>query len=344
VTVHTTASIAGLKSKTFELGPVRAEPGTVARGLLPVAKRPDGTAIGIPIVVVHGSEPGPVLVVDAAAHGDEQEGTLAVLRVLREVDPKALRGTLVAVPVLHVTAMESLHRTNVTDHWQGDMNRLFQPGVPEGNLTQRIAHAYIDQVAARADAVISLHSGASYMWWSHQGVIGTDPKSRELAKLLGADWNILWEDVALSGTCRAACAERGIPQVTLEVAGAGDRMLGRFEEHTGRIADAVFNVMRHKGMIDGTATVAGGWTVVHTRAVRSGQGGLMDPAADLLARVRTFVPAGTPLLNLYDVFGEVAEEVTAPVDGYVMGVRIYPYAPAGWPLVWMGVVSEELSG
>lgn len=330
------------ESRAFEIGPVRAEPGTVARGLLPVAMGADGNPIGIPLVIVRGVQPGPVLVVDAAAHGDEQEGTVAVLRLLREVDPAALRGTLIAVPVLHVPAMESLHRANVTDHWQGDMNRLFQPGVPEGNLTQRLAHQYIDQVAARADAVISLHSGASYMWWSHQGVIGTGPQSRDLARLLGAEWDILWEDVALSGTCRAACAERGIPQVTLEVAGAGDRMLGRFEEYTGRIAAAVLNVMRHKGMIDGSPTSARSWTVVHTRAVRSHQGGLLEPVPDLLARVRTFVRAGTPLFTLSDIFGREAEQVAAPVDGYLMGVRTYPYAPAGWPLAWMGIVSEEI--
>lgn len=324
----------------FTLGPVHAEPGTVARGLLPIAQRADGSPIGIPLVVVHGAEHGPVLCVDAAAHGDEQEGSIAVLRLLRTIDPATLRGTLVTVPALHVPAMEALHRANPTDHWHGDLNRQF-PGQPEGNLTQRVAHAYVDQVASRANAVISLHSGASYMWWSYQGVIGTDPASRELGQLLGEDWDILWEDVALAGTCRAACAERGIPQVTLEVAGAGDRALGRFEEHTGRMVEAICNVMRHKGMIDGTPTTARRWTVVRTRAVRSARAGLIEPHRDL--RPRTFVRAGTPLLHLYDFFGQDQELVRAPVDGYVMGIRSYPYAPPGWPLVWMGVVTEEIT-
>jgi len=331
--------MAVLTRDPFALGTIDVEPGTVGRGLLPVATRADGSPIGIPLVIVHGREPGPVLCVDAAAHGDEQEGTIAILRLLRTIDPAALRGTLIAVPTLHIPAMESLHRTNLADHWQGDLNRVF-PGIADGNLSQRIANAYVEKVASRAEAVITLHSGASYLWWSHQGVIGPEPLSRSLGQLLGAEWDILWEDVALAGTCRSACAQRGIPQVTLEVAGAGDRFMGRFETYTDRMADAVRNVMRHKGMIAGTPTTARKWTIVHTRAVRSAQAGLIEPAAGL--QLRSFVRAGTPLIRISDVFGEVRENVAAPADGYVMGIRTYPYAPPGWPLIWMGIVSEEV--
>jgi predicted deacylase len=298
-----------------------------------VATRADGSIIGIPVVVINGEQPGPVLVVDAGAHGDEQEGTMAVFQLLQALDPAALRGTVVAVPVLHIPAMEALHRTNPTDHWQGDLNRVF-PGNASGNLSQRVAEVYSNVIVAQADLVVSLHSGASYLWWSPMVAIGPDAESLALSKLLGPGWNLLSRHDVPGGSAREACAARGVPQITIEIGGAGDRYPYRFAHHTGRIVDAILNLMRHKGMIDGAAQSAESWTVVRTYAVRSGRAGMLAPAREL--NVRGFVRAGTPLMDLLDVFGERRETVVAPTDGYVMAIRTYQYAPPGWPIVWMG--------
>src|SRR5690606_23170274 len=123
----------------LQIGGITAKPGSVARGYVPYAKRVDGSSIGIPVVVVHGVEDGPVLTVDASCHGDEHEGTMAVLRLVADLNPTQMRGSLVAVPMLNVPAVEAMQRGNPFDHWNSDLNRLF-PGVEDGNLTQRAAY------------------------------------------------------------------------------------------------------------------------------------------------------------------------------------------------------------
>src|SRR4030067_2668361 len=74
-------------ASTFEIAGLRAEPGTRAAGWMQIARMPSSGTIGIPVVVLHGKADGPVVVVDAATHGDEYEGTLSLLRLLRPVDP-----------------------------------------------------------------------------------------------------------------------------------------------------------------------------------------------------------------------------------------------------------------
>jgi predicted deacylase len=50
----------------------------------------DGSAVGVPVHIVNGREPGPVVAVTAAIHGDEVVGTDAVRRIISELDPARL--------------------------------------------------------------------------------------------------------------------------------------------------------------------------------------------------------------------------------------------------------------
>lgn len=321
----------------IQIGEITAHAGTVARGYVPYAHRIDGSPIGIPVVIVHGLEDGPTLTVDASCHGDEHEGTMAVLRLLSMVDPMKLRGTLVAVPLLNIPAVEAMQRGNPFDHWNSDLNRLF-PGLPDGNLTQRAAHAHVNIVAEKTDFSISIHSGASYIYWSPQGVCTQDQGSVDLVKMLGRDWDVVWqqggEKAPLYGNCTAAMGKRGVPAITIEVGGAAERMPDTFSKNTGIIADGIINVMRSIGMIDGATSRSNQWKVVRQVAVRSSRAGII--VAEPERKLRSQVEAGTLLLRLLDAKGDEVERVMAPVDGHIMGFRTYQYAPAGWPLVWMG--------
>src|SRR5690606_2621788 len=128
-----------------KIGALEVAAGPRGHTLLEVAAQADGSIIGIAIIVIAGARPGTVMAVDACCHGDEPEGTLAVLRLAEKLDPKDLSGTVILTTALHVPAFFLMDRGNWCDHWHGDMNRLF-PGSAEGNLTQRIAHTYLDEV------------------------------------------------------------------------------------------------------------------------------------------------------------------------------------------------------
>ena len=52
--------------------------------------------------VIHGKNPGPVLMINAAIHGDELNGVEVVRQCLGEIDPETLHGTVIAIPVVNV--------------------------------------------------------------------------------------------------------------------------------------------------------------------------------------------------------------------------------------------------
>ncbi len=77
---------------SITVGSIRCEAGQKAAGYINAVNRADGTAFGIPVMIVAGNSDGPVLLVDGGIHGDEQEGPLAIATLARELDPNKLRG------------------------------------------------------------------------------------------------------------------------------------------------------------------------------------------------------------------------------------------------------------
>jgi predicted deacylase len=67
---------------------------------LPVTAMPDGSELRLPLHVVKGAKPGPTLGVSGAIHGDELLIPVSIIRrVLEQLDPAELSGTVMAVPV-----------------------------------------------------------------------------------------------------------------------------------------------------------------------------------------------------------------------------------------------------
>lgn len=84
--------------------------GTKKTDYLPITNRPDRTMVSIPIIIVNDKEDGPTLVVSACVHGDEHEGTLAVINLSRMLDPAKMKGAVIGVPVLHIDAFHAMRR------------------------------------------------------------------------------------------------------------------------------------------------------------------------------------------------------------------------------------------
>ncbi len=116
--------------KPITVGTATAQPGEVARGVIPVTTTAGGGELGIPVIVMNGAKSGPCVWVDGAIHGDEPEGPLACYLLAQDVDIKELSGTLVLVPVMNVGAYEAAQRGNPVDTFSYDMNRIY-PGRKE---------------------------------------------------------------------------------------------------------------------------------------------------------------------------------------------------------------------
>src|SRR5436309_1249528 len=92
---------------TFTVGTATAQRGTRAVGVIHV---PAGSDAGydIPVAVLHGAKPGPVLAVVAGSHGSEYASIIAVEQLIDAVKPSAIAGTLVLVPIVNMPSFEKI--------------------------------------------------------------------------------------------------------------------------------------------------------------------------------------------------------------------------------------------
>src|SRR5580698_5327943 len=135
----------------------------------------------IPITVIKGSKPGPVLALTAGIHGYEYPPILA----LQRLQVKKLAGTLI---IVHVANMPSfLGRTVYFSPLDGkNLNRVF-PGKGDGTESEQIAHAITTNVIDKCDYLLDLHCGdgnESLRPYVYQTVTGKPEMDDAMARLV----------------------------------------------------------------------------------------------------------------------------------------------------------------
>ena len=140
------------------------------------------SGIQLPILLVRGSHEGAALVVTAGIHGDEYEGVRAIFDVVETLDPAAMRGDLIAVPVANPPAFWAGTRRSPLDGV--NLARIF-PGAPDQGPSEAIAHTLARQVIAQADFYLDLHSaGVAFLMPTMVGYNANDSRGRAAAELL----------------------------------------------------------------------------------------------------------------------------------------------------------------
>jgi predicted deacylase len=322
------------------IGTARAARGSRASGAIPVGARAGGAPIDIPLVVVNGQDDGPVLWIDGAVHGDEPEGPLAIFELLAQIDPHALAGAVVAVPVVNVPAFEAMQRGNPADLFTYDLNRIY-PGRPEGHLTERIAYAHYTTMVEYADMEVAIHSGGAHSYLAFAQFFTPSPEGLELAKAMGPQWDLLLKSFSDRGSPMAAMKQHGKPAITVELGGLCDTFPARFHANGSALSRALLNVLRHYKMVEGRPEYATRWLVGQQKTVvLAPASGFWRPEPQVLRRR---VTAGETLGRIYSLTGELITEVQAPFDGFPFGIRTNPSVQVGDWCVFFGVIEEELA-
>jgi uncharacterized protein len=305
-------------NKTITIGDVEVRPGQRRVVELPIADLYTGTSLSMPVHVICGRRPGPVLFVSAAIHGDELNGVEIVRRLLKRKSLKSLRGSLLAVPVVNVHGF--LHQSRYLPD-RRDLNRSF-PGSSKGSVAARMANVFIRKVVSKADYGIDLHTGAINRANLPQIRADLDDeKAFELAKAFGVP--VIVDAEARDGSLRACAQELGLPTLTYE---AGEAL--RFDELSIRAGlRGIVRVMRHIGMLpDGKTPDRVRPVVANTTSwVRAPASGIVSRDADLGSRV----VAGQRLARIGDPLGDHEDPVIAPFDGIVIGQNSLPLAHEG---------------
>lgn len=319
---------------SFPIGTVKVRAGARREVALPISRLVTGAEVSLPVHVLHGREDGPTVWLNAAVHGDEVVGIEIIRRVLARLDPKHIRGTLIAVPIVNVLGVLNGQRY-LPD--RRDLNRSF-PGSRRGSLAGRIADLMMREVVAKCDVGIDLHTGSDRRTNLPQIRCDLeDPQTRELAETFGAP--VIYHARLRDGSLRSAARERGARVLLYE---AGEAW--RFDEWAivpG--VDGVMRVLAQLGMVDEADVVSEPirpsdvcWRSGWVRARRTG-------IVHMDVALGQHVTEGQRLGELFDSFGKRLALVKADRDGVVIGRAEAPLVNRGDALVHIGEIEQVAS-
>jgi len=325
----------------FTVGSIKAAAGESVTGYLDIDPLNDqGTRI--PVSVIRGQDPGPVLALLAGVHGYEYPGITALQRLRKSVRPQDLSGTLILV---HIANPPSFYgRTVYISPADGkNLNRVF-PGKPDGTLSERIAHSITRHVIEKADYLVDLHAGDGnealrpYVYMPVTGNPNLDTANRGMALAFGLDHIVIDEGPLLPTdaslyTDQTALA-RGVPAITTETG-----QLGSNDPYWVGLAErGIANLMRHLGMIKGLPEAnegvvwLTGYVVVPSPATGIFQASVRDGYA---------VAENGLLGQLVDAFGDKITDVRAPIEGIVNYVVGTPPVSEGEPVAMISRIKEK---
>ena len=325
----------------FTVGALSAAPGERVSGYLEVPPaRDEGTRI--PVSIVSGARPGPVLALIAGTHGYEYPGVTALQRLLVDVRPSDLSGTLLLVHIANPPSF--FGRTVYVSPVDGkNLNRVY-PGNPQGTVSERIADVITRLVIEQADYLIDLHGGDGnealrpYVYLPVTGQADLDAASRGLALAFGLDHVVI--DEGRSQPAEASiytdqtALSRGIPAITTETG-----QLGSNDDYWVDMAVAgAGNVMRHLGMLAGPARPNEGvvWLSGY-EVLRAPATGIFRP----VVRDGYAIAANGLIGELVDAFGRPLAEIRAPFGGVINYVLGTPPVSEGEPLAMVSRIAAE---
>ena len=117
----------------------------------------EGNHSSISIAVIKGKQKGPTVTILSGVHGYEYPPIIATQELIQEIDPAALIGTIIIIPLLNPNSFYS--RTpflNPQDNL--NLNRVF-PGNNNGTITEKIADYITNVVIANSDVFVDIHGG-----------------------------------------------------------------------------------------------------------------------------------------------------------------------------------------
>ncbi len=297
----------------------------------------------IPVTVVHGAKPGPVLAVVAGVHGFEFASILAAERLAERVDPTRLSGTLVLVRVANISGFEG-RSPNVNPVDRKNLNRVF-PGKADGTQTERMADLIAREIVARADFLMDVHSGDGAEFLDpfigvYGGPLATDfPLALKVARGFGFPNIVRYsmdtqEQIDRGRSLNRQGVAMGKPTILVEIGQNGSRE----EAHVAAIVTGVENALAILGVTESQLPDM-------PQPVRLFQGTVSATAS----QTGVFHPSklgprplakGELLGTVHDYTGREVERILSPIDGYALYGITGPPVEAGDGVVTIAVPAD----
>jgi len=277
----------------------------------------------VPLVSIRNGA-GPTVLLMSGVHGDEYEGQVALTRLVRSLEPAAVSGQVIILPMANFPAAKAGTRVSPVDDL--NMNRVF-PGEAAGRPTEKLAHYIETQLMPRADYVFDLHSGGSSLHYLPTAILGwtedAEDRRRQIdyAWVFGTPYGCFFPLGHGGGSSKAAADRQDAVSLTFELGGSGT-----LTPETAALAGrGVGRLLRHLGVVQGGADDPAGSELQVLAAltdqafVFASEDGLFEPAVDLGHRVRPGDLAG--LIHQPEKPWAAPEELRFEVEGVVLCKR-----------------------
>ncbi len=316
--------------KPFEIAGHSIAPGSRLQFNLASANLYTKTPLDMPVEVIHGRQPGPVVLVCAAIHGDELNGVEIIRRLKSFRSLNRLRGTLVLVPVVNLFGF--VHQSRYLPD-RRDLNRCF-PGSEKGSIASRVANLFFNEIVTSCTHIIDLHTAAvNRVNLPQIRAALREPGVRDMA--LGFAIPVIINSDLIENTLRSEAGKIGIPVITYE---AGEAL--RLDEKS-IVAGVrgVVGVLRRLGMLATKrvhSITAEPSIATSTRWFRAPSDGLFRPLVKLGARISK----GDRLGIVAAPFSTEENVLIAPSDGILIGMSSFPLVNEGEALFHIAQFDE----
>jgi uncharacterized protein len=323
------SSIAAAQQGAFTVGSATATAGTTAYGAIAVPASSD-SGLNMPVAVIRGAKPGPVVAFVAGSHGTEYSSIIAMQRLIGRIDPKALSGTVIVAPLLNVPSFLTMTpHVNPVD--RKGMNAGY-PGDPDGTQTARALAAVQKEIVVPADVVVDLHGGdldedlRPYSYWFRGGRPAQDSAGLRLVMAFGLDHIIVNDIDAATNPGRSLSSQALVKGKTVLVAEAGRSGVVAPSDVTA-LVDGSLNVLGELKMLPRKVQ-----PVLHPIWLSGASPRITakEPGVFMAAVARdTRVKKGQVLGHTTDFLGRPTGDVVSEIDGLVTFIR-------GVPSMWTG--------
>jgi predicted deacylase len=300
--------------------------------IVPMAMMASGAEAALHLHEIRGGRgSGPTIGICGAIHGDECVGTQMIMELARTLDPAALAGRLLLLPVANPFSFEAGGRQNPVDDL--NMNRVF-PGAVGGWFSEQLAALIVREFLDKIDVLIDIHAGGRMPTVDYVYIFNHEELSRAFgSKLLYRPQGGVSLGTIYGGTLSSVSLDRGIPTVTLEIGG------GLIDQapFVARGVSGLHNMLRVLGALPGAASArADQVTLSQIRIVRPSQGGFLHTEApplgepigegDVLGRVvspysfEELEVIRNPVRDGWMVLAHLSRNLVQPGDyGYMVG-------------------------
>jgi predicted deacylase len=317
-----------MSKQTIRVGTIEAAPGTKNFEYLPV-RLPTEIRTSIPVGIVNGSNPGPVLCLTAGHHGLEYAGIEAVMRTFKQANPKELNGGLITVPTVNLLGFQK--KTPYLCPIDGVNIARIYPGDPNGSLSYVIAHTVLNEIVTKADYAMDCHGADVFeslnpytLFYNRVGDKEVVTKMEGMAKAYGLNY---YSADSCAMKLMEEAPKRGVPLLLAEIGGQEWEGGGVDMHLTG-----IGNVMNHLGIIKGKPRINQPPQNIASKkefGVVTRNGGIWYPRVQVGEKVKS----GQVLGEMKDLDGEVKETIYCPCDGTVHFQWTFHVLDPGFPIM-----------